>query len=86
MMYEDDYGCTYVYDDFAPIEFIARKSPMTEKHFHNGYNTFATLDEAIKDSSRRASKQQLDVTIYQAVKKVSPKAPEVDVSDITVSA
>lgn len=58
---------------------------MAEKNFMTsaGY-AYDTLDEALKSSSRRATKNGEDVKVYQAIKLVSPKTPEVDVTDIVL--
>lgn len=46
---------------------------------------FDTLAEAVKEASRRAARDGSDMKVYQAVKLVCPKSPEVDITDIVIA-
>lgn len=46
--------------------------------------SYETVEEAVKFASQRATRNGEDVRVWQAIKLVAPKTPDVTISDITL--
>lgn len=74
-----------IIDDSDYILPRNKKMAVRADYVIQGGYYFETLDEAVREASRRAAKNSEDLKVYKAVKLVSPKAPEVDVKDIVLA-
>ena len=72
-----------IYDDV--ISYGLERGNTMKKNFlvQGGYH-YDTLADAVKEASRRASRDGTEYKVYQAVKLVAPKTPDVDVSDVVI--
>jgi len=61
-----------------------REEDMSKNFMVSGIN-YSTLDEAVKSASLRAARNGEEIKVYQAVKLVAPKTPDIDITDIVIS-
>lgn len=80
-----DYSSWNDFNLYEPFELREQSMSKQQNFAISGGYAFDTLDEAVTSASRRAAKNNEDFVIYQAVKKVSPMAPQVNVTDVTIS-
>lgn len=74
------------YHDYIGLGITTTGHNTMKKNFlvQGGYY-YDTLADALKEASRVAARTTAEIKVYQAVKLVSPKTPEVDVTDVVLA-